>query len=101
MYAHTHVFFLNKKDVNPSSLSVVGSIIPDIALMGFVGWDVLHRKDIIEKFQGFISRTVPKLADLGDGIMSHFVVDEMSHNKYKDDIGYAYINITPELVKLT
>jgi hypothetical protein len=100
MYSHTHVFFLNKIEINPSPLAVIGSFIADVALMGIIGWDDLHKKDILEMFQNFINETRPELRDLGKGIMCHFMVDEISHNRYKNDIGYAYKNITPELIKL-
>jgi hypothetical protein len=101
MYVHTHVFFLNKKEIKSSPLAIVGSFIPDIALMGIIGWDDLHKKDIIEKFQVFINETQPELGDLGKGTMCHFMVDEITHKHYKDDIGYAYKIITPALIKLT
>jgi hypothetical protein len=101
MHVHTHVFFLNKKEINPSPLAIVGSFIPDIALTGIIGWDDLHKKEIIEKFQKLINETRPELGDFGKGIMCHFIVDEISHRKYKDGIGYAYKIITPELMKLT
>jgi len=100
MYVNTHIFFVNKKVINPSSLTIVGGFIPDIALMGIIGWDDLHKKEIIEKFQKFISRTQPRLKDFGEGIMYHYIVDEVTHKHYKNDIGYAYKTITPKLIKL-
>lgn len=100
MYIHTHVFFVKKKVNKPSNLTIVGSFIPDMAFTKIIGWDDLHKKENIEKFQKFIKHTNPKLKDLGEGIVDHFIVDEVTHKHYKDGTGYAYKTITPKLIKL-
>lgn len=99
MYTNTHVYFTKKKlNKLPSELTVVGSFLPDIALMKIIGWEDLHNKETIGKFQDYIGKTKPEFADLGKGIFYHFLLDEITHKRYKSSIGYAYQCITPKLV---
>lgn len=101
MYTNTHVYFVQEKlKALPSNLLTVGSFLPDIALTRIIGWEDLHNKETISKFQTTIQKTKPKFRDLGAGINYHFLLDEVTHKGYKNGTGYAYQCITPELVKL-
>jgi hypothetical protein len=100
MFFHTHVFYAKQVDPAVDNLTIIGSIIPDLALTSIINWDALHKKNDIEAFRDYVKNTDPAYLPLITGINYHNTVDGLSHLQYKETIGYAYQNVSPELIAL-
>lgn len=99
MFHHTHAYLASKIYQSESNLLLVGSIIPDLAVMGIIKWQGgLHGSDEVAGFHQFIQK-YPDYIDLFKGIKAHNIVDDFTHIDYKDKTGYAFQNNT-ELTKL-
>ena len=100
MFFHTHVYFAKKVDKNLDNLKVVGSILPDLAGTSIISWEDLHKKKQILKFFSYVRKFEPGYLSLTKGIHYHNTVDYLSHVKYKNGIGFAFQNSTPQLVEI-
>jgi hypothetical protein len=75
-------------------------MLPDLALTSIINWDALHKKKDIEEFWDFVKTTDSTFLPLLTGIKYHNTVDVLSHSHYKETTGYAYKNVSPELIAL-
>jgi len=93
MFQHAHFYLALKWFKSRNALLCVGSFLPDIAITGIISWDKgLHGKKNVEKFYGFVAKQYPSHLDLYRGILAHNVLDNFTHEEYKDKVGYAYQN---------
>ena len=100
MFFHTHVYFAEQKEDHLDPLTVIGSIIPDLALTSIISWDDLHKKKGIFDFFSTVSDNFPESKSLLTGIHYHNTLDYYTHIKYQNDTGYAYKMPTLELINL-
>jgi hypothetical protein len=93
MMSNTHALFCKKTLKTDDPLILIGSILPDIAVTGVIGWDdSLHEEKVINKFEKFIDLNYPSYFGLARGIKSHNLLDHYTHNEYQGGKGYAYRN---------
>lgn len=99
MFHHAHSFIASKLYKSQNNLLLVGSIIPDLAVMGIIKWQGgLHGEEAVKGFYQFIQMH-PGYIDLFKGIKAHNIVDDFTHIDYKGKTGYAFQN-NKELAKL-
>lgn len=100
MFYNAHAYVASRLHASEDSLLLIGSILPDIAIMKIIDWgNGLHGKENAKNFIKFIQVKNPNYLFLGKGVYTHSILDDISHLKYRDGIGYAYQN-NKELSKL-
>ncbi len=101
MFANAHVFVAQQiLSSKIDSLAIIGSFLPDVALMKLISWDDLHKEETLQEFTSFLRKTNPDYLPLSAGISCHIVLDNLSHSYYKNAVGYAYQYATPEFMNL-
>jgi len=93
MFYNAHAYVASKLYKSEDSLLLIGSILPDIAITKIIDWgNGLHGKENAKTFVKFIQEERPGYLFLGKGVYAHCILDDVSHLKYRDGIGYAYQN---------
>lgn len=101
MFFYTHVYYAKKINKNIDSLSIIGSMLPDLALTSAINWDHLHKKKDILPFISHLKKNYPPYQSLATGINYHNTLDYLTHLAYKHEKpGYAYKSINQSLVEL-
>ncbi len=90
MFFNSHAYIASKASHN--SLLIIGSILPDIAITKIIGWKDLHDEEKTEKFKKVITSRNRNYLELLKGIALHNIVDNLTHNNYRNNRGYAYQN---------
>ena len=92
MFHYTHSYIAARLYKSQSDLLLVGSIIPDLAVMGIIKWQGgLHGGEAVKNFSQFIQGH-PDYLDLYRGVLAHNILDDFTHIDYKGEIGYAFQN---------
>ena len=100
MFYNAHAYVASKLYKSEDSLLLIGSILPDIAVMKIIDWgNGLHGKENAKKFIEFLQEEFPNYIFLGKGVYAHSVLDDISHLGYRGGVGYTYQN-NKELVEL-
>ncbi len=93
MFYNAHAYVASKLHKSEDNLLLIGSILPDIAIMKIIDWDNgLHGKENTRNFIKFIQEENPNYLFLGKGVYTHCILDDVSHLKYHSGVGYAYQN---------
>lgn len=102
MFAYTHIFYtkLVERAATVDSLIVLGSVLPDIALTGIIGWDDLHKKEMeSNNFRKFVKTKYQSFVNFAADIQRHNELDYLSHQEYKGGKGFAYQFQTTDMVE--
>lgn len=94
MFHNAHSYIASKLYKSEDLLLLLGSILPDIAVMKIIKWrgsGGLHGKRRIKSFPGFIKKD-PAYHKLWEGVMIHNILDYFTHNHYQGGTGYAFQN---------
>lgn len=93
MFFNTHAFIASSILNSNNPLAIVGSVFPDIAITKLIGWqDGFHDKNNLIKFSEFVASHNQEYIPLAQGIITHFIVDNYSHNNYMNETGFAFQN---------
>jgi hypothetical protein len=99
MFHHAHAYVATKIYQADDQLLILGSFLPDLAVMGIIKWEGgLHGKESSADFAKFILE-YPAYVSLFKGVLAHNVLDDLSHLEYHTKPGYAFQN-TQELAEL-
>lgn len=99
MFHNVHTYVTLNLYQSDESLLILGSILPDLAVTGIIKWEGgLHGKESVANFSQFI-RQYPEYTNLYQGVLSHNIVDDFTHQNYHGEPGFAYQN-NKELVQL-
>lgn len=100
MFHNAHAYFASKLHNSTDGLLLVGSILPDLSVMGIIPWhDGLHGARNAQRFHKFVNTKYPAWLKLAQGVLAHNALDDTSHTRYKDGPGYAFQN-TQKLAEL-
>lgn len=92
MLHHTHAFLGYKIFNSENSLLIVGSFLPDIAILKIIDWsNGLHGKENTNKFLNFIHSKYKEQDALSKGVLVHNLIDDFTHIEYEGK-GYAFMN---------
>ncbi len=102
MFHHAHSFIASKLYKSEDPLLLIGSIIPDIAVVKIITWDKgLHGEKNVKKFRKFIEKHL-SFTNLLNGIIAHNILDNFTHIEYHQKPGFAFQNtekITKSVMK--
>jgi len=91
MWFITHTYTTSRIFKNPNPLLIIGSTVPDIALLGYLSFDETHKG---LGFKKFLEKNCPEALSLGIGFMLHdnrpTGLDYYSHIKFEGEEGYAF-----------
>lgn len=92
MFHHTHVYVATKLYQSKDPLLILGSFLPDLAVMGIIKWDGgLHGAKSTASFSKFIQK-YPSSTSLYKGVLAHNILDDYTHTNYHGVPGYAFQN---------
>lgn len=93
MFHHAHVYLAGKLFDSEDPLLLLGSILPDLAVVAVIKWeDGLHGKDADNSFLKFVKDKYPSFLDLARGVHAHNIIDDFTHKDYVGGTGYAFQN---------